>query len=91
MRCVIWESNPGLPDVAQMATENFTTKPITLAVFGYRSAVLEAPRMTAHNEKHKDKEMQKETLRGKNHTMRNLGIEPRAPRRRSDGNGEFYH
>ena len=28
--CVIWESNPGLPDVARMATENFTTKPITL-------------------------------------------------------------
>ena len=28
--CVIWESNPGLPDAARMATENFTTKPITL-------------------------------------------------------------
>jgi hypothetical protein len=28
--CVIWESNPGLPDVTWMATENFTTKPITL-------------------------------------------------------------
>ena len=27
--CVIWESNPGLPDVTRMATENFTTKPIT--------------------------------------------------------------
>ena len=28
--CVIWESNPGLPDLAlRMATENFTTKPIT--------------------------------------------------------------
>ena len=26
---MIWESNPGLPDVARMATENFTTKPIT--------------------------------------------------------------
>jgi hypothetical protein len=23
--------------------------------------------------------------------MRNLGIEPRAPRRCSNGNGEFYH
>ena len=30
--CVIWESNPGLPDVARMATENFTTKPITLVL-----------------------------------------------------------
>ncbi|KAL7942476.1 hypothetical protein V8C42DRAFT_158214 [Trichoderma barbatum] len=30
VQCVIWESNPGLPDVARMATENFTTKPITL-------------------------------------------------------------
>ncbi|KAL6699031.1 hypothetical protein J3F84DRAFT_240487 [Trichoderma pleuroticola] len=29
-QCVIWESNPGLPDAARMATENFTTKPITL-------------------------------------------------------------
>src|SRR5690349_892139 len=27
--CVIRESNPGLPDAARMATENFTTKPIT--------------------------------------------------------------
>ncbi|RSL64038.1 hypothetical protein CEP54_004848 [Fusarium duplospermum] len=26
---LIWESNPGLPDAARMATENFTTKPIT--------------------------------------------------------------
>ncbi|KAL7802519.1 hypothetical protein V8C43DRAFT_73638 [Trichoderma afarasin] len=31
-QCVIWESNPGLPDVARMATENFTTKPITLVL-----------------------------------------------------------
>jgi hypothetical protein len=32
IQCVIWESNPGLPDVARMATENFTTKPITLVL-----------------------------------------------------------
>jgi hypothetical protein len=32
--CVIWESNPGLPDAARMATENFTTKPITLLIIG---------------------------------------------------------
>ena len=31
----------------------------------------------------KNKKTQKE--------MRDLGIEPRAPRRCSDGNGEFYH
>ena len=29
IQCVIRESNPGLPDVTRMATENFTTKPIT--------------------------------------------------------------
>ena len=40
--CVIWESNPGLPDVARMATENFTTKPITR--FAESAAVEEGTR-----------------------------------------------
>ncbi|RSM00872.1 hypothetical protein CDV31_011625 [Fusarium ambrosium] len=48
--------------------------------------------LDAHNIT-KNSQDQKETITTSQttHFMRNLGIEPRAPRRYSNGNGEFYH